>query len=220
MILPPVPGDRNEAIRTRLARAVDRTGRYEVVVAERPRPEGWLESEVLPLLEEWLAEVPGFSGEDDGPGWLLDARVTSRQDDEEALALEVPWKLRDLRQEGRPVATGIAESRIERSLGDADYLRWRIAETSPWGRGVIWLAILFVPWMLGRGLFAEVLRKESNGWNAALWACAAVPGAIAGYVLTAFAAGWGGTVLALGSAVATLVLAYGWLNWLEMGRRR
>ncbi len=221
LILPPITDDRNEAIRTRLARSIDRTGRYDVVLAERPQPDGWLESEVLPQLADWLDEIPGFSSAADRPGWLLDAQVgpRPRQDDEEALDLSVEWRLRNLKDEGRPVAAGTAEERIERSLGDADYLRFRIGETSVWVRGFLWAAILLLPWLLAKALFVEVLRKESNSWNAALWALAAAPGAIAGYILTAFAAGWGGSVMAILAGAATLVLAYGYLNLLEAARR-
>lgn len=220
LILPPVPGDRNEAIRTRLARAIDRTGRYDVVLAEQPKPENWFESEVLPTLAEWLAEVPGLSrDEDDRPGWLLDAKVVDRQDDDEALALSVGWRLRDLGEEGRPVAGSESSDRIEKSLGDRDYLQHRIGEIPVVWRGAIWLVVLILPWVLLRGVSVEVLRKESNGWNAALWAVVAVPGVVAGYVLSAFAAGFGGSVMAILAGLGTFVLAYGWLEWLETTRR-
>lgn len=219
LLLPPLPGDRADALRTRLARAIDRTGRYEVFLAERPSPEGWFEAEVLPRLAEWLAELPGVPGGEDRPTRLLDARVAERQDDGEAIAIAVSWRLRDLASEGRPIAAGSAESRIERSLADADYLRWRIGEVPAAGRGLAWAAVLVVPWLLARRIAVEILRKESNGWNAALWTAAAAPGVIAAYVLTAFAAGWGGAALAAVAALAAAVLAYAWLNRLELARR-
>jgi len=219
LLLPPLPGDRSDALRTRLARAIDGSGRYEVILADRPAPEGWLEAEVLPRLAEWLAEVPGIPAGKERPARLLDAHVSKRQDDDAALAIAVRWRLRDLSADGRTVAAGSAESRVERSLADLDYLRWRIGEIPGALRGAIWVATLVVPWFLARRLAAEVLRRESNGWNAALWAAAALPGVIAAYVLTAFATGWGGASVALLAAAGATVLAYAWLNRLELARR-
>ena len=219
MILPPIGEDRADALRTRLALRIDKTGRYEVKQIDAPPPESWWEEELLSIVPEKLATTLGLKDEADLAPWLLEARVIERQDDEEALALSVVWHLRDLRQEGRRVATGTAEESIERSLFDGDYLRWRIADTSPWGRGLLWFACVLIPWLILRSTFIEVLRKESNGWNAALWLVAATPGIAAGYVLTAFGSGWGGGLTALVSIAVTVVFSYGWLNWLDSTRR-
>ena len=219
LILPPIQNDRNDALRTRLSRRIDRTGRYDVFPIEAPQPETWFESEVLSRLPDWLEGIPGFSKDSDVAPWLLEARVVERQDDDDALALTVLWHLRDLQEEGRKTATGESEETIEKSLFNGDYLQWRIGSSSPWLRLIGWLAVVLVPWALLRALAVEVLRKESNGWNAVLWLCGAFPGVVAGYFLTAFGSGWGGATLALLSAAVTIVFSYGWLNWLETTRR-
>ena len=219
LILPPVGNDRLDALRTRLARRIDRSGRYEAMLTDAPEPASWWEEEVVPRLPEWLEAVPGIDLDSDVAPWLLEARVVERQDDDDALALAVVWHLRDLRTEGRRAASGDATSQIDKSLFDRDYLRWRIGESSPWFRVIVWLALVFGPWIVLRSALVELLRKESNGWNAALWVGSAAPGIIAGYVLTAFAAGWWGGVSVIGATVATLVFSYGWLNWLDSTRR-
>ncbi len=219
LIIPPLGDDRLDALRTRLARRIDRTGRYEALLTEAPQPESWWEEEVLPRLPEWLDAVPGFDLDDDAAPWLLEARVVDRQDDDDALALSVVWHLRDLRAEGRRAASGDASSRIEKSLFDRDYLRWRIDNSSAWLRVLGWFALVFGPWILLRSILVELLRKESNGTNAALWVASAAPGIFAGYVLSAFAAGWWGGVSTIVSTVLALTFSYGWLNWLDSTRR-
>ncbi len=219
LLIPPVVGDHHDALRTRLARAIARSGRYEVLLADAPQPESWFEEEVLPAIGPWLSKIPGISVDDDRPPWLLEGRITDRQDDDQGLALSVAWKLRNLTSDGQLVAAGTAEESIESSLLNRDYLRWRIGETSPVLRILAWIIAIVVPWVLLRPLTLEILRKESNGWNAVLWGFAATPGLIVGYWMTAFAAGWGGAVLAIISAAGTLVFSYGWLNWLETTRR-
>jgi hypothetical protein len=100
-----------------------------------------------------------------------------------------------------------------------DYLRWRIGEIPVWIRGAIWLTILVVPWLLARPLFQEVLRKESNRWNGAIWGVAALPGIISGYILTSFAAGVAGALVAILAASASAALSLAHLGRLEAARR-
>jgi len=219
LLIPPVVGDHHDALRSRLARSIARSGRYEVLLADAPQPESWFEAEVLPAIGPWLSRIPGISVDDDRPPWLLESRITDRQDDDQGLALSVAWKLRNLSSSGQLVAAGAVEESIESSLLNRDYLRWRIGESSPILRILVWISVVLVPWVLLRPWTLEVLRKEANGWNAVLWGLAAAPGLIVGYWMTAFAAGWGGAVLALLSAAVTLVFSYGWLNWLETTRR-
>ena len=204
LLLPPFPRDPQDALRRRLAERFQDRHALEVTLPKRrvellEGGDDW-ESLIGAVVADWKQKLIA-EWQDDGPDFMVVARVTDYTDDDSSVRLAVDWEKRSLN--GADKAAGNGESEIAKSWFSVDYARFRISEWSgPW-RFALWLAAMAAPAFLCAGFIRRVLEQNSNLSNARLVLAFAVPGAVAAWVLTAFGWGWtGGSLALLGTAVA------------------
>lgn len=218
-LIPPIPRDPSDALRERLARALEDHARLEVELPPRRAdlvgsdPDlGSLLQALASTWQDWL--VREWTGE--SPDLMLVAQVEEFADDEHRVALAVHWQARSVADpHGPPLASGQAMAEVAKHWRDPDYLRARILDASPALRFGVWVALLVVPPLVLLGPIRRALVRESNLKNLQLMLlCMTLP-ALGAWVLTGFAdTVWGGGLALLGVAAAG-GFAYVFLSLIE-----
>ena len=94
-----------------------------------------------------------------------------------------------------------------------------IAGSSRFWRFLSWTLLLMVPPFLFLPVIRRVLKGDSNLVNAGMLLAFAVPGIIAGWILSAFGQGFVGGSLTLVAMLASAAYAFGFLTLVEHSRR-
>lgn len=219
MMIPPIPRDASEALRTRLAHEVeDRLG-FEVMLPKRDETSNDedLTAMVGALVRSWKEKIIAeWTGEK--PEVLLVSRVKELTDDDERLRLVIEWEQQWVAS-GEPLAGGVVKEEIAKSWFDADYARASISDSSASMRFGIWLAVLVLPGLLLVSTIKKVLREESNSHNALLVLAFAIPASVSAWILTAFGAGWFGGGLTLLAIAASGAYSFLFCTMVEELRR-
>lgn len=218
LLIPPIGRDANEALRARLARETeDRTG-LEVMLPKRDESvSDDLTSVVGAVVRSWKEKIVAeWTGEK--PELLIACRVVDLVDDDDRMRLVVEWEQQWLAS-GEPLSGGTITEEVPRSWANGDYARAAISDSSAALRLGLWLAVLVIPSLFLTRWIRQVLREESNLHNAALVLVFAVPGCVAGWILTGFGAGWLGGGLTLLAVAASGAYSFAYCSMVEELRR-
>ena len=203
-----VTGDPDNALRARINdRLKDLGARPLIPMEEMSEGSGWLEeqgAEAESLIDwAWLASVlTKQNKKEDRPSVVLLGKM-ELTDDEERLRVNLDWIQVD--QKAKGILKGETSTHeVAKSWFSGDYQKIRISESSRFFRLGLWTLLLIVPALVGTPLMRRVINDESNLANGMMVLAFALPGALAGWVLTAYGSGWwGGTV----TLIAVLVSA-------------
>ncbi|MFN0056874.1 MAG: hypothetical protein ACKVX7_00325 [Planctomycetota bacterium] len=209
LALLPIAGDGGDALRQRLIRAIEKRGGIEVERYDAPAPAAsWLTDPLDALTTAWLKKLSGGSQQ---PKSIFSARL-ELIDSADELRLAVDWQ----QVEPPPgtfddrafVATVHTVERVAKSLLSFDFLQARISEWPLYWRLLGWLSAVVAPAGLFLTPIRRVLAARRNFSNAVLLVAVALPGIGAGWVLTAFASGYMGGLVAALALVASVAHSY------------
>ena len=208
----PVVGDPTDALRIRIGRTLESERGLEVSYPNvEVAPSTWLEG----AIDQW---VPVLAKASSRPDAMLVATVARHRDDAEESSLAVDWSQRSVANPDALVSAGTAESQLRKSVVEPEYLRWSILAWGSGSRFLMWLAVgLGLP-ILATRWWMSGLKRESNAVNGALLVLVALPGTLAGWLLTGFGTGAIGAGLTVVAAVAAFAFAFFYLTWVEEAR--
>ncbi|MGE3165808.1 MAG: hypothetical protein AB7O52_12960 [Planctomycetota bacterium] len=218
LLIPPIARDATEALRARVGRATEQRTGLTVLLPKRDESVADDFSAVVgSTLGSWKSKIVAeWTGEK--PELVLACRVVDLVNDDERVRLDVEWEQQWVAS-GEPLAGGKVTEEVTRSWSNRDYARAAITDSSAALRLGLWLAVLVIPSLLLTRWIRRVLREESNARNAALVLAVALPGCVAGWVLTGFGVGWFGGGLTLLAAAASGGYSFAYCSWIEDLRR-
>ncbi len=210
-----IPGDGNDALRLRLLRKLNRRGGLEALLIQEPESSNYKEK-IIAVLRSWAPESLGGKKP---PEINVDlyARIVDFQDNDDRVRLEVEWA--EGYSEGALLAKGRPAVELEKSLFSFDYMQLSIGESSRFWRFLSWSLLVMMPPFLFLPVIRRGLKEDSNFVNAGMLLAFAVPGIIAGWVLSAFGQGFVGGGLTLLAMLASATFAFCFLTLVEHSRK-
>ena len=209
IFVPAFAGDPDNALRARIRECLlDRGARPLIPMEEMSEGSGWLEDEgdeAESLIDwAWVKSVLTRQKKKEDRSSVVLLGKMELTDDDERLRVNLDWIQVDHKAKGILKGETSTTHEVAKSWFSGDYQKIRISEMSRFFRLALWTLLLIVPAFAGTPVIRRVLKDESNLVNAAMVLAFALPGALAGWVLTAYGSGWwGGTV----TLIAVLVSA-------------